>query len=486
MLKTGIEPSAASSSTTRVGAGAHADRLRRGARAPAPCRSTDSPRASCSSPRAQHHRVAAELDDAGLERQPRAGRRLLEHAARRRGPPAPATSAARPSARRRGRAARAARRDELLAGEEMPRQDGQSSRDAGPDLEPLPRPRACPPRRARPAAPSSRATLAGWEWDVALLQEVPPWWPPALARACGAQARTALTSRNALLPLRRARRRAPARPIKSNGGGANAILVRGAARSPSTAAAAALVARAPRRARRAAARTASWVGNLHAQVHSAERAQADIARAPRRRCALGGGRAVRARRRLQRPRRRARAGLEHARRPRRRPRPRPRAGSPAGRARARPRRAVRPRAGDRRAAGTIRAGRASGPMPSRHARRRSRLAARPASAPAAAAATTAATAPSARAHDDPSPQPALQAGDVERRHEGLRSSSPTSRRSRSARRSPGPTTTARAQRQSPTTARFKSETLSEGDDVRATRADEGRHDRLRLHAPLRP
>ena len=26
------------------------------------------------------------------------------------------------------------------------------------------------------------AALAGWEWDVALLQEVPPWWPPA-ARA---------------------------------------------------------------------------------------------------------------------------------------------------------------------------------------------------------------------------------------------------------------------------------------------------------------
>ena len=32
------------------------------------------------------------------------------------------------------------------------------------------------------------AALAGWDWDVALLQEVPPWWPPALARACDADA----------------------------------------------------------------------------------------------------------------------------------------------------------------------------------------------------------------------------------------------------------------------------------------------------------
>ena len=32
------------------------------------------------------------------------------------------------------------------------------------------------------------AALAGWEWDVALLQEVPPWWPPHLAAAAGARA----------------------------------------------------------------------------------------------------------------------------------------------------------------------------------------------------------------------------------------------------------------------------------------------------------
>jgi endonuclease/exonuclease/phosphatase family metal-dependent hydrolase len=68
--------------------------------------------------------------------------------------------------------------------------------------------------------------LAGWEWDVALLQEVPPWWPPALAARLGCEQRMVLTSRNALLALRRAI--AVRRPdlIKSNGGGANAILVR--------------------------------------------------------------------------------------------------------------------------------------------------------------------------------------------------------------------------------------------------------------------
>ena len=46
--------------------------------------------------------------------------------------------------------------------------------------------------------------LAGWEWDVALLQEVPPWWPPALGVRLDADERLVLTSRNALLPARRA------------------------------------------------------------------------------------------------------------------------------------------------------------------------------------------------------------------------------------------------------------------------------------------
>lgn len=69
--------------------------------------------------------------------------------------------------------------------------------------------------------------IAGWEWDVALLQEVPPWWPAPLARRAGAAERHVLTSRNALLPLRRAIARRRPDLIKSNGGGCNAILVRG-------------------------------------------------------------------------------------------------------------------------------------------------------------------------------------------------------------------------------------------------------------------
>lgn len=71
------------------------------------------------------------------------------------------------------------------------------------------------------------ALLASWEWDVALLQEVPPWWPARLAAAADADHREALTSRNAGLWLRR--RMAERWPdlIKSNGGGCNAVLTRG-------------------------------------------------------------------------------------------------------------------------------------------------------------------------------------------------------------------------------------------------------------------
>lgn len=86
--------------------------------------------------------------------------------------------------------------------------------------------------RSMPETPRSllgefAAQLNGWEWDVALLQEVFPWWPPRLGRACRASARTVQTSRNWLLPLTRGI--AARRPdvIKSWGGGSNTILVRG-------------------------------------------------------------------------------------------------------------------------------------------------------------------------------------------------------------------------------------------------------------------
>ena len=71
------------------------------------------------------------------------------------------------------------------------------------------------------------SALQGWGWDVALLQEVPPWWPARLAQRVGADQRRVLTSRNALLPLRRAVAVRWPDVIKSNGGGSNAILARG-------------------------------------------------------------------------------------------------------------------------------------------------------------------------------------------------------------------------------------------------------------------
>jgi endonuclease/exonuclease/phosphatase family metal-dependent hydrolase len=70
------------------------------------------------------------------------------------------------------------------------------------------------------------AALERWEWDAAMLQEVPPWWPAPLARACDAEQRAALTSRNAGLRLRRAIAVRWPDVIKSNGGGCNAVLAR--------------------------------------------------------------------------------------------------------------------------------------------------------------------------------------------------------------------------------------------------------------------
>jgi endonuclease/exonuclease/phosphatase family metal-dependent hydrolase len=81
--------------------------------------------------------------------------------------------------------------------------------------------RSVPPS-GRSLASEFAAALAGWEWDVALLQEVPPWFPPLL----GADFRMQLTSRNHLLPLTRAISVRNPDVLKSWGGGCNAILVR--------------------------------------------------------------------------------------------------------------------------------------------------------------------------------------------------------------------------------------------------------------------
>jgi endonuclease/exonuclease/phosphatase family metal-dependent hydrolase len=117
--------------------------------------------------------------------------------------------------------------------------------------------------------------LASWEWDVALLQEVPPWWPARLGAECGASARTARTSRNWLLPVTRPL--AERRPdlLRSWGGGANAILVR---RERVLEHGAHTLRRWPERRLVHGVRLGSgvWVSNVHAQAHSEARAQADV------------------------------------------------------------------------------------------------------------------------------------------------------------------------------------------------------------------
>jgi endonuclease/exonuclease/phosphatase family metal-dependent hydrolase len=121
------------------------------------------------------------------------------------------------------------------------------------------------------------AALAGWAWDVALLQEVPPWFPPGLAATAQAEYRLQLTSRNWLLPLREAISKRNPDILKSNGGGCDAILVRGAP---------ILEHRALRLRRRPEGRwvhgvrlEGCWVVNVHSHNHPEALALADTRRA---------------------------------------------------------------------------------------------------------------------------------------------------------------------------------------------------------------
>jgi endonuclease/exonuclease/phosphatase family metal-dependent hydrolase len=125
----------------------------------------------------------------------------------------------------------------------------------------------------------SRA-LGGWEWDVALLQEVPPWWPGLLARRLRCEQVSVRTSRNSLLPLRRFAAVRWPDLIKSNGGGANAILARAdrivehrlvrLCRTPER-----------RWAHGVQLGYGVWLANLHATAHAPERARRDVSFAAR-------------------------------------------------------------------------------------------------------------------------------------------------------------------------------------------------------------
>ena len=134
--------------------------------------------------------------------------------------------------------------------------------------------RAVPPA-GRPLFDEFAAMLAGWSWDVALLQEVPPWWPPQLARATDADERHVLTSRNFLLPVRRWVAERWPDLTRSNGGGSNAILVRGAAIESH---ASARLRRRPERRWAHGVRldTGVWVVNVHATVPKEDPEQRDV------------------------------------------------------------------------------------------------------------------------------------------------------------------------------------------------------------------
>jgi endonuclease/exonuclease/phosphatase family metal-dependent hydrolase len=122
------------------------------------------------------------------------------------------------------------------------------------------------------------AALARWEWDVALLQEVPPWWTEPLARRLSAEHREALTSRNTLPRLRRGLARRWPEVMKSQGGGANAILAR---RDRIVAHHVQPLTRTPERrvAHGVSLGCGVWVVNLHATAHNEAAAQRDGATA---------------------------------------------------------------------------------------------------------------------------------------------------------------------------------------------------------------
>ena len=133
------------------------------------------------------------------------------------------------------------------------------------------------PSAGRPLLNAFAATIAGWDWDLALLQEVPPWWPPLLAVAAGADHRSARTSRNWALRVRRAIASRAPDLLKANGGGANAIL----ARVPIHGHRVVELTRWPERrvAHGVQLADGTWVVNLHATRRPKARTRADVATA---------------------------------------------------------------------------------------------------------------------------------------------------------------------------------------------------------------
>jgi len=131
------------------------------------------------------------------------------------------------------------------------------------------------PAAGRPLLVEFCRTIAAWDWDVALLQEVPPWWPRPLGTASGASARMALTSRNFPLFARRALASRNPDLITANGGGCNAILVRGMPIGEHRIRE--LTKRPERRVMHGITLPGiGWVVNLHASTHPPEQRRADL------------------------------------------------------------------------------------------------------------------------------------------------------------------------------------------------------------------
>jgi endonuclease/exonuclease/phosphatase family metal-dependent hydrolase len=135
------------------------------------------------------------------------------------------------------------------------------------------------PGRGRDLTAEFATAIAAWDWDVALLQEVPPWFPARLGPSCGASVRSVRTSRGWIAPLRALARVAPD-VVKSWGGGANAILVRRGAIAEHRVAV--LRMRPERRiVHGVRLEDGTWVCNVHAQVRPPLAARNDIATAGR-------------------------------------------------------------------------------------------------------------------------------------------------------------------------------------------------------------
>jgi endonuclease/exonuclease/phosphatase family metal-dependent hydrolase len=132
------------------------------------------------------------------------------------------------------------------------------------------------------------SALAGEAWDVAFLQEAPPYWLRALATASGASGSSALTSRNFGAFVRR--RLAEWNPdrIASGEGGSNQILVRSGWRIRETRRLTLTL--LPERRRLIWVRLAHPVhgaltaANLHATAHVPAAAARDVERAARAAC----------------------------------------------------------------------------------------------------------------------------------------------------------------------------------------------------------